>query len=141
MSSLTDVQGLYRIDPAIPGIYRISFSRMNYHNSAVNGITIAPSDTTHLDMILASGCFYVPGDINGNGVANGLDVVYGVNYLKGGPVPPSRCDCSPHGMIYTAADVNGNCAFNGVDITYFVRFLKGQVPLLLDCPDCPPGSR
>ena len=141
MSSLTDDQGLYNIDPAIPGVYRITFSRINYHDSAVDNFMIAPSDTTRLDMILASGCFYIPGDINGNGLANGLDVVYGVNYLKGGPAPPSRCDCSPHGIIYTAADVNGNCIFNGVDITYFVRFLKGQVPVLLNCPDCQPGER
>jgi predicted glutamine amidotransferase len=141
MSSLTDVQGQYQIDTAIPGVYRISFSRINYHDSAVNGVTIAPLDTTRLDMILASGCFYVPGDINGNGIANGIDVVYGVNYLKGGAAPPIRCDCSPNGTIYAAADVNGNCAFNGVDITYFVRFLKGQVPVLLNCPDCAPGER
>jgi hypothetical protein len=33
------------------------------------------------------GCIYLPGDINGNGAANGIDVTYGVGYLKGGNLP------------------------------------------------------
>ena len=89
-----------------------------------------------------SGCTYVMGDINNNGSVNGIDIVYGVNYLKGGPAPP--VDCYPvcpltPNPFYAAGDVNGNCAFNGIDITYFVRYLKLQVPSLLICPDCPPA--
>jgi hypothetical protein len=90
---------------------------------------------------VAQGYDYVPGDINGNGIPNGIDVVYGVNYLKGGPAPPVSCDCPPHGALYAAGDVNGNCAFNGIDITFFVRYLKLQVPSLLYCQDCPPARR
>ena len=141
LSGLTDSHGQYIIDPAIPGIYGITFSHMNYHNSSVDSVTISPSNTTNLNMILLSGCFYISGDINGNGIANGIDIVYGVNYLKGGAAPPNSCDCPSHGMVYVASDVNGNCAFNGIDITYFVRFLKGDVPALLNCPDCPPGEK
>jgi hypothetical protein len=92
----------------------------------------------------AAGCQYVPGDVNGNGSVNGVDIVYAVNYFKGGPNPPP-IDCFPFcpltpNPFYAAGDVNGNCQFNGIDITYFVRYLKLQVPNLLYCTDCPPAS-
>jgi len=89
--------------------------------------------------VIGGGCSYLPGDANGNGTTNGVDVGYMVNYLKGfGPPPPDSCDCPPHGWIYAAADVNGNCVFNGVDVTYLVNFLKGLGPAPTSCPDCPP---
>jgi len=83
---------------------------------------------------------YYPGDINGNFVANGLDVVYGVSYFRGGPPPPVDLGyiCVPFAPFYAAGDVNGNCAFNGIDISYFVNYLKGVYPQLLYCPNCPP---
>jgi hypothetical protein len=87
-------------------------------------------------------CDYTPGDINGNGTANGIDVVFGVNYFKGIGVPPVDCHpiCTAEpNPFYAAGDVNGNCTFNGIDITFFVRYLKGQVPNLLFCADCPPA--
>jgi len=87
---------------------------------------------------IAGGCDYVLGDINGNGAANGLDIVYGVNYLKGSIPPPVSCDCPPHGMLYAAGDVNGSCSLNGLDITYFVNYLKGG-ELVRSCDDCPPA--
>jgi hypothetical protein len=86
------------------------------------------------------GCQYVPGDANGNGTANGLDVGYSVNWLKGGPLaPPNTCDCPPNGVIYAAADANGNCSFNGLDVTYLVNFLKGSPLAPTGCDDCPPA--
>lgn len=88
-----------------------------------------------------AGCPYVPGDINDNDVANGVDVGYGVNYFKGfGPPPPVICpDCPNVGeQIFGAGDVNGNCVFNGVDISYFVNYLKGLGPDLSFCENCPP---
>jgi hypothetical protein len=85
-------------------------------------------------------CQYTRGDANGNGAANGIDVVFDVNYLKGtGPNPPNICDCPPHGQIYAAADANGNCTFNGIDVTYMVNFLKGFGQAPQACIDCPPG--
>ncbi len=85
------------------------------------------------------GCAYLPGDINGNGAANGIDVVYGVNYFKGSTPPPVICGMCPQTQpFYAAGDVNGNCAFNGIDISFFVNYLKGVVPALLNCPSCPP---
>jgi hypothetical protein len=60
-----------------------------------------------------------PGDANANGVTNGLDVTYLVNYLKGlGPAPDPLL----------AADANGNCSTNGLDVTYLVNYLKGIGP-------------
>jgi hypothetical protein len=83
------------------------------------------------------------GDINGNGDANGVDVSYAVNYLKGiGPQPPVECpDCpDPGENLFAAGDVNANCQFNGVDVTYYVNFLKGIGPALAFCPSCPPAG-
>lgn len=82
---------------------------------------------------------YIPGDINNNGAANGIDVSYAVNFFKGGNPPPFICDCPNHDSLYAAGDVNGSCQFNGVDITYFVRYAIGGPPLRW-CIDCPPIS-
>ncbi len=84
------------------------------------------------------GCNYIPGDVSGNGAFNGLDVVYGVSYFKGGPPPPYVCDCPPHGSWYVAGDINASCSYNGLDITYAVSYLKGG-PSPQPCPDCPPA--
>jgi hypothetical protein len=88
------------------------------------------------------GCDYAPGDVNDVPPANGIDVTYGVAYLKGGIPPPVNCGgpagpCPQPASFYAAMDVNGSCAANGIDITYFVGFLKGGPPLMY-CPSCPP---
>jgi hypothetical protein len=90
-------------------------------------------------------CAYRPGDINGNGATNGIDVTYGVGYFKGGLVPPNNCGtpvgpCPQASPFYAAGDVNGSCVFNGIDITFFVGYLKGSQPALLHCPTCPPTT-
>jgi hypothetical protein len=90
-------------------------------------------------------CDYIPGDINNNGSANGVDVMFGVAYLKGDTVaiPPDTClDCPSAGdTLLAAGDVNGNCQFNGIDITFYVAYLKSELPALLYCVDCPPVGR
>lgn len=112
----------------------------HFHPTLMFG-TITVRDTSSLPAV----CAYRPGDINQNGSINGVDIVYGVNYLKGtGNPPPMDCgspvgNCPEASPFYAAGDVNGNCAFNGIDITFFVRYLKLQVPNLLTCPDCLPG--
>ena len=96
--------------------------------------------------ITTTPCQYIPGDINGNGSVNGVDIVYAVNFFKGSSnVPPVDCGtpigpCAESSPFFAAGDVNGNCSFNGIDITFFVRYLKGQVPSLRYCPDCPPAQ-
>jgi len=94
------------------------------------------------DTSTGGGCVYVPGDINGNGAANGIDVTFGVSYLKGGAMPPDICvDCPSAGQnLFSAMDVNGSCSANGIDITFFVAYLKSLQPALLFCPTCPPAT-
>jgi hypothetical protein len=84
-----------------------------------------------------SPCNYGCGDANNDGVFNGLDVVYSVNYLKGsGEAPPYTCECQGYGTPMLAADANGNCVFNGLDITFSVNYLKGIGPAPRRCPSC-----
>jgi hypothetical protein len=67
---------------------------------------------------------YLPGDANGSGGVNGIDVVYLVNFLKGGPPP----------QPLLSGDSNGDCNANGLDVVYLVNFLKGgRPPFLGDC--------
>ena len=99
-----------------------------------------PSRTYHRYLPVGSQCVYVPGDVNGSGVANGTDVVYLVNYLKGGPSPPIRCACGAVGAIYVAADANGSCDINGLDITYLVNYFK-RGGVIQFCIECPPEFR
>ncbi len=74
-----------------------------------------------------AGGSYIPGDANNSGVVNGLDVIYLVNYLKGGGPAPSP---------YLAGDANGSCDVNGLDVVYLVNFFKGgPFPFGGDCKD------
>jgi hypothetical protein len=58
---------------------------------------------------------YLPGDANGSGNVNGIDVVFLVNYFKGGRAPDP----------VLRGDANGDCRTNGIDVVYLVNFLKG----------------
>ena len=82
-------------------------------------------------------CDYVIGDINNSGDLNGLDVTYGVAYLKGGSSPPFECECTQGNIIYSSGDVNNSCDFNGMDITYLINYFKGGAEPV-PCQDCPP---
>jgi len=57
-----------------------------------------------------------PGDADGNGLFNILDVTYLINYLyKGGPPSLPYQICS--------ADVNCDCLINILDVTYMINYL------------------
>jgi hypothetical protein len=88
---------------------------------------------------MANACHYVVGDINGDGVFDGMDVVYAVRYYDGIPNPPDSCECPPGSghFWYVAGDVNGSCNFNGLDVTFMVSYFKGG-PLPQPCQYCPP---
>ena len=83
------------------------------------------------------GCSYAVGDVNSSGDFNGLDVIYGVSYFKGGSSPPYECECTYGNVWYVSGDVNASCNFNGLDVTYMVAYFKGG-PDPTPCPDCPP---
>jgi hypothetical protein len=88
-------------------------------------------------------CIYTPGDVNNNGVANGVDVTYLWKYLYGqGPPPPIWCTLAYEDAlnIYAAADYNGDCINNGTDVTYAVNYFKGFGPPIRWCPDFTPGA-
>jgi hypothetical protein len=87
---------------------------------------------------LTPNCNYVTGDVNGSSNYNGLDITYGVSYLKGGAPPVYECECTSCNIWYSSGDVNGSCSYNGLDITYGVSYLKGIQTELFPCPDCPP---
>jgi len=127
-------------------VYICSFLMTTVDNPDFIGQTLCPfsngchpsiwgnqDGTRQVEPTMTFGCLYfaylefVPGDANGNGEVNGVDVAYLVNYLKGfGPPPPEPI---------LQADANGNCQVNGVDVTYLVNYLKGlgQGPIRGDC--------
>ena len=82
---------------------------------------------------------YVVGDTNDNGVFNGLDVTYSVNFFKGmGLAPRYIMENCPNLPLFVAGDVNSSCTFNGIDVTYCVNYLKGTGRWLMPCSYCPP---
>jgi hypothetical protein len=90
---------------------------------------------------LAQDCVYISGDINYNGDASPFaDVVYAINYFKGGSAIPTIPGCSCG--VNPACDVNGNCSFNGIDLVFLVNYWKGGAPLnhCSTCPDPQPDT-
>jgi hypothetical protein len=61
---------------------------------------------------------FIRGDANGSGTLNGVDVVYLVNYFKGGPAP----------IPLQSGDANGNGEVNGLDVVYLINYFKGGPP-------------
>jgi hypothetical protein len=144
-AEITGVAGDYTF-ALVPGIYDVFFTKAGFVDTSFQNIEVTSSlIVLNVNMRAGGGnCDYMPGDINNNGAANGIDVVFGVNYFKGSGTPPINCGspvgpCPQASPFYAAGDVNGNCAFNGIDITFFVNYLKGIVPALLNCPTCPPA--
>jgi hypothetical protein len=70
-------------------------------------------------------CDIVPslGDVNGDGVVNVGDVVYLVNYLYRGGIPPD----SPE-----VGDINGDCVVDIGDVVYLVNYLYRNGPAPVD---------
>ncbi len=79
-------------------------------------------------MVAALGDSMILGDVNNSGIVNGIDVIYLVNYLKGGPAIPAPA---------LRADVNGNCNVDGMDVTYLHEWLKGGPDFIRG--NCGPG--
>jgi len=104
-----------------------------YYGDTTGLFTVADSIvvTAH-----ASACNFIPGDANNDQIANAVDIIFMVNFLKGGYPPAVTCYCPPIRSLYAACDVNGNCNFNGVDVVYYINYLKGVGSPLIYCPNC-----
>jgi hypothetical protein len=142
-NDITDSDGNYVTANLAAGTYDVSFSHPSYDDTTITDVVVGPNcNVTVLDVDFTGGgggpCSYTVGDINNNGSFNGLDVTYGVNYFKGGPVSPYECECTPGHTWYVSGDVNGSCSYNGLDITYGVAYFKGGSDPI-PCPDCPPN--
>jgi hypothetical protein len=94
---------------------------MNQQAAAAQAVTAMTATLARMNYVPP----FIPGDANGSGDVNGLDVVFLVNYLKGlGPAP----------VPLLSGDANGDCAANGLDVVYLVNYLKGgPAPLEGDC--------
>ena len=71
-----------------------------------DSLCVAPCDS---DMIR--------GDANRSGELNGLDVIYLINYFKGGPSVCLGCLCE--------GDANSSGNVNGLDVVFLVNYFKG----------------
>ncbi len=84
-------------------------------------IILNPKTSTQvLTDVLRVASSYYPGDVNADGVTNGLDMIYLVNYIKyhPDPIPEPRL----------RADANGDCLVNLLDVTFMVNYYKGRGP-------------
>jgi hypothetical protein len=140
----TDLAGQYLFPDMQLELYDVVASKDYYVTQVQNDVQVFMDQVTVVDFYLERQlCPYMPGDANGSGAFNGLDVTFMVAYFKGGPNP--AIDCHPYcpnqpDPFYAAMDVNGDCVVNGLDISYFVSFLKGWWWNIRYCPDCPPAG-
>jgi hypothetical protein len=121
----TDVTGRVTIPirPDTEGMLKIEADRQNF---------IGYEDSITVDTYCESA---VPGDANGSGSCNGLDITFLQSYFySSGPHPPDSCMCGDN-FLYHAADANGNCTLNGLDLTFLVAYFKGG-PAPQFCPTC-----
>ena len=135
----TDEFGHYSYT-AYAGTYSASFSKEDFSDTTIANILIMPDEVYDLSFTFQflTNCNYTMGDGNNNGHFNGLDVVYVMSWLKGGPEPP-MCQCTPGTVWPVALDFNGSCSFNGLDILYVITYFKGG-PAPEFCTDCPPNN-
>ncbi len=68
--------------------------------------------------LTVSGVEVMPGDVNGDGVVNILDVVSTVNFIIG--------DDEPDSYEFAAADINGDNVINVLDIVLMINIILGE---------------
>jgi PKD repeat protein len=104
-------------DTSQGGTYSLSFLAADSTNL---------SDTLNISLSVIN---FVRGDVNGDGLLRGADVIYLVAFLKGNAPAPSPL---------LRADANGDGIVGGGDVTYLVRYFKGigpPPPILIINPD------
>jgi hypothetical protein len=120
----------------IGGTHSYDFPTINAYDSSFSG---GPNNDLYVAKFGLEICDFITGDINGNNHFDGLDIIYGVAFMKGGNDP--LCNyCSSCPFWHYCGDINGSCSYNGLDITYGVSYLKGIQTELIPCPDCPPAN-
>jgi len=104
------------------------FAHQNwYHPSNLHGPYSGGQIVVLVEYILVitppDHCDCEPGNANGDGVINILDIVYLINYkYKSGPAPIPYAICS--------GDANGDCVVNILDIVYLInyKYKSGPAP-------------
>lgn len=86
---------------------------------------------------IVGGDYYVPGDVNNDGMVTLADPDYLMAYFQGGPPPPY---VYPGTGFYAAADADGNCAVLTSDVTYLYNYINAGGPPPTYCPTYPPGD-
>jgi hypothetical protein len=118
-------------DPYVSRIDTLGLFAGNIYYIIVDGYSGDAGNYT-IDIDYSFPCEYILGDINDDGDAKPFsDVIYAINYFKGGPAPPGECGSC-------AGDVNGNGIFNGIDVTYLWSYWIGNQDSLVPGPGCPP---
>lgn len=132
----------FQFDNVPGGIYDIFFHHWQVGDTTIHDFYISNSIIYNLEVYFDLGCpFYVAGDANDDGMTNGLDIIFNVNYFKfGSPAPPVECLCYPEGYTYPAAEANGDCIFTGMDVTFLINYLKGSNHPPRACRFCPPDT-
>ena len=94
--------------------------------AGIDSVMFYASDGTMIDserVVIEVYCCDLPGDANGNGKINMLDITYIINYLyKGGSPSPCRAE----------GDVDGNGITNMLDVMYLINYLYKYGP----APNC-----
>ena len=109
--------------------YEIETSHPDYSDTTLADIITPVNQIVNLNIVLEErpGCQYTIGDVNGDSTYNGLDIVYGVNFIHGGLLPMFECDCYPHNIWFVSGDVNADCVYNGLDLSYGVMFFNNII--------------
>jgi len=140
----SDSHGMYLLGPLPAGRSRLSISSENLEEF-FERLDIPAGETLIVNVMLGTGCAYLPGDISNNGIVDSLDFAILYRYFHGDLRP--RVDCGdPYGPCpfsspyYAAGDANGTCSINGVDMSFLISYLHGGSPPIF-CASCPPASR
>lgn len=136
----TNSNGDYELTiPWAPDVADIDFLCNGYRDTTIYNVPFFPSDTTLLDTVkMSSGCIYIPGDVDNNGVALEIaDVSAIICYYRGECLPPLECFCQDAGRIYVTADPNGSCIpLELGDVLQEICAYRGNC-LAYGCSDCP----